>query len=415
MAEKICLSNLKDAKKQEIMKVGFDASWGHRRNANNCLGILMDLSTNKIIAFHIVHHGIEQNETLTSTDKHAKCMESISLFKIIENTDINNIDHLFFVHDCDLTDEKMIKEYLPKAIIKFDPNHYAKKNKKIIENFCSKNFELKDLSEKIENFYSILIHEKESSTEEKITKWLGVPDHFIQSEDLDETQNKDAIEKLKKFVAQLAPTFNDIDSNLNTNAVESFNYTRALIANKNNAYRISWRIRSYIAIIKWNDPYWESTILNAFDIEITEELKIFQEKRLKKKNKKKLITNTAEYKKKIANQKKKRKAKYKVTNKDKCVHHYHDDSQPDPYVFGFSINKFSKFQRAIIIAITLNTFEDKKYMSTNKIINTIKKTYPNENEASLRKNIQSQLTRLTHDGILSLKRLAYSLSVKIIM
>lgn len=111
---------------------------------------------------------------------------------------------------------------------------------------------------------------------------MGVPDHFIQSEDLDETQNKDAIEKLKKFVAQLAPTFNDIDSNFNTNAVESFNYTRALIANKNNAYRISWRIKSYIAIIKWNDPYWESTILNAFDIEITEELKIFQEKRLKK-------------------------------------------------------------------------------------------------------------------------------------
>lgn len=72
-------------------------------------------------------------------------MESISLFKIIENTDINNIDHLIFVHDCDLTDEKMIKEYLPKAIIKFDPNHYAKK---IIENFWSKIFELKDLSEK---------------------------------------------------------------------------------------------------------------------------------------------------------------------------------------------------------------------------------------------------------------------------
>lgn len=46
-------------------------------------------------------------------------MEAISLFKIIENTGINNVDHLIFVHDCDLTDEKIIKEYLPKAIIKF--------------------------------------------------------------------------------------------------------------------------------------------------------------------------------------------------------------------------------------------------------------------------------------------------------
>lgn len=37
----------------------------------------MNLSTNKIITFHIVHHGSEQNEMLTSADKHAKCMEAI--------------------------------------------------------------------------------------------------------------------------------------------------------------------------------------------------------------------------------------------------------------------------------------------------------------------------------------------------
>lgn len=88
---------MNEAKLQEIMKVAFDASWGHRINANNCLGVLMKLNTNTIISFHIVHHGKEENETLTSTDKHAKCMEAISLFKIIENTDINNIDHLIFV------------------------------------------------------------------------------------------------------------------------------------------------------------------------------------------------------------------------------------------------------------------------------------------------------------------------------
>ena len=67
-----------------------------------------------------------------STDKHAKCVESISLFKIIENSQINNIEKLIFVHDCDLTDEKIIKEYLPKATIKFDPNHYAKNQENYI-------------------------------------------------------------------------------------------------------------------------------------------------------------------------------------------------------------------------------------------------------------------------------------------
>lgn len=116
-------------------------------------------------------------------------------------------------------------------------------------------FELRNHSEKIENFYSVLIHEKESTPQEKIIKWLGVLDHFFQTEDLDDEYNKDVIEKLKKFGTELSPSFNEIDSNLNTNTIESFNYTWGLITNKNNSYRISWRIRSYISIIKWNDPY----------------------------------------------------------------------------------------------------------------------------------------------------------------
>lgn len=102
LAENLCWSKLNETKLQEIKKVAFDASWRYRRNANNCSGVLIDLNTNAIISFHIVHHGKEENKTLTSTDKHTKCMEAISLFKIIENTDINNIDHLIFVHDCDI-------------------------------------------------------------------------------------------------------------------------------------------------------------------------------------------------------------------------------------------------------------------------------------------------------------------------
>lgn len=71
LAENLSLSKLNEAKLQEIKKVAFDASWGHRRNANNCLGVLMDLNTNAIISFHIVHNGKEENKTLTSKDKHA--------------------------------------------------------------------------------------------------------------------------------------------------------------------------------------------------------------------------------------------------------------------------------------------------------------------------------------------------------
>ena len=276
-------------------------------------------------------------------------------------------------------------------------------------NFCSKILELKDLSEKVENFYSILVHEQESTTEEKITKWLGVPDHFIQTEDLDENINKDVIDKLKKFVADLSTSFNDIDSKLNTNSIESFNYTRALIANKNIAYHISWRIRSYISIIKWNDPHWESTILNAFNIEISEEIKKYQELRIKIKNSKKLITQTEEYKKNRSRKRKKQNNKYKVTTKDRCVHHYYEEIVFDnikPFLSQLHINNFLKYQKAIIIAIIQNSLEDKKHVAKNKIINSIIKMYPDEDIKTLRRNVLSQLTKLTK-GVLSIKNLRF--------
>ena len=170
LAIEICLEKLNEAKNQQIMYVGFDSSWAHRRDADHCLGILMDLKTNYIICFELVHHGKETEETLSSTDKHSKCMEGIALTQIIDRSQLNTIKNLTFVHDCDLSDHKLIEQMLPNAIIKFDPNHLCKKTKKIIAKVCQDDVDLRDLSEKIENYYSILIHERNISNEEKHEK-----------------------------------------------------------------------------------------------------------------------------------------------------------------------------------------------------------------------------------------------------
>lgn len=194
---------------------------GHRRNADNCLGILMDLDSGTIIGFHIVHHGKVSNRTTTATNKHAKCMESISLFNIIQDLKLSQYNNIKFIHDCDLTGETIIQEHIPNAIIKFDPNHYSKKIKKTINQFCSKYEDLKDLSQRIESFYSILIHDKNTSIEDKQLKWLSVPDHFIQSEDLDSKFNEETIKKLRKFLKDTIYTFNEVDPELSTNPIES--------------------------------------------------------------------------------------------------------------------------------------------------------------------------------------------------
>ena len=65
-------------------------------------------------------------------------MERINLLKIIEKTNISDFDNIIFVHDCDLTDEYLLNKQLKKAKILYDPNHYSKKNRKIINKSISK-------------------------------------------------------------------------------------------------------------------------------------------------------------------------------------------------------------------------------------------------------------------------------------
>lgn len=93
--------------------------------------------------------------------------------------------------------------------------------------------------------------------------------------------------------------FSKIDPHFSTNACESFNHARAMIANKDVAWRLSWRIRAFISIIRWNEDDWVKIILNEFQIyEINDSIA----KRKKNERKmKRIIERTPEFKKKKAN------------------------------------------------------------------------------------------------------------------
>ena len=81
---KICSEKLEAALQKEKFIVGFDAGWAHRRNANQCIGIMIDLLTGLIVSFQIVHHGPENSINLTSTQQHSKSMEKIALKNFFE-------------------------------------------------------------------------------------------------------------------------------------------------------------------------------------------------------------------------------------------------------------------------------------------------------------------------------------------
>ena len=89
LAIKTCQDNLANTLKGEFIKVGFDGCWAHRRRAHQCMGVLIDLISEKIICYAIAHHGKENDDiTIISTDKNSKCLESVNLQAIIENTEI---------------------------------------------------------------------------------------------------------------------------------------------------------------------------------------------------------------------------------------------------------------------------------------------------------------------------------------
>lgn len=80
------------------------------------------------------------------------------------------------------------------------------------------------------------------------------------------------IQILKDLVLEFNSTFDQIDSKLNMNMIESFNHTRKFQADKNVAWRSSWKTRAYISILKWNDPNYEITIFNAFGIQASPQM-----------------------------------------------------------------------------------------------------------------------------------------------
>lgn len=177
------------------------------------LGVLINLLDNSIITFDVRHHGKEEFETLNSTKKNAKCMEKTCLESIIENSHLIDNDELIFIYDCDLSGENLIQEMIPNVEIYFDSNNYGKKWKKSIKKFLveKQNKILKKLSERIEKFYDIFFHDRQTAFEKKKQKWGKLPQRFIESEEWDEEEcEEEEIQILEELVDEYIDIFDDV-------------------------------------------------------------------------------------------------------------------------------------------------------------------------------------------------------------
>ena len=193
-------------------------------------------------------------------------MEKDALELILNEIDSLDLGKFKFVHDCDIQADSLVMKKCPNAQILYDPNHFCKTQQTIIDSYCVEDKILKKLNERIKKFYISLMHDTETNLETKITKWKGMIQHYMVSENLNEIENSETIENLKEMINELSGTFSKIEPNFTTNPCESFHHSRALIASKDVAWRLSWRLRAFISVIRWNCPNWVEKIYNEFSI-----------------------------------------------------------------------------------------------------------------------------------------------------
>lgn len=405
LAENICAEKVRIALQNNELVVAFDAGWAHRRNAHQCIGALLDVLTGYVLAFHIVHHSNEENATLSHTDKSSNIMEKIALEAILKQNDISKVPSVTVVHDCDIGANNIIQDLWPTANVLYDPNHFTRSQSRKIDRICSENIELNSIKERITKFYSCLMHDRTLDLDKKVSNWKNALNHYIETEGWTQENNGKTIEALKNLIEEFSKTFSEVNSNFSTNICESFNKARCLLANKDTAWRISWRLRAYISIIRWNDDNWIQTILNEFEIYDNDQTcsQISRQKRnLTKSNRKTEISRKNRSIKRLET-----KNKYKLKPNEKNANKYKDDTdETKPKVLRLSRN-----QKILLKFIMILTTEDKKYVSKQKLFKRIIETEENATPGYFKQIFASQLTRMLHDDIVIRKKNSYALSI----
>lgn len=413
IADRLCKEKLEIALKTKKLIVGFDGGWAHKRDANQLIGILIDLITGLIISFQIVHHGNENSIRVISSSKHSKTMEKDSLEKILDDIDITSLDEVEFIHDCDISADSLVSKSWPSASIKYDPNHFSRTQYSIIDSYCNGDNFLKGLNERIKKFYSSLLHDRTIDIETKTQKWKEMVNHFIETENWDKENFSETIENLNDLINELMSTFSKVDPIFSTNICESFHHSRALIATKDIAWRLSWRLRAFISVIRWNDVNFVDTIYK--ELFLYEKNDSIATRRRKKREAQKLIEKTEEFRKNKAIKKNIRKNKYSNKKNEKHSHGYSSENKKVIKCRN-KINKsqfpkeFSKVQKLILEAIASQSLEDKKFVSFVKIKSYFIKYMKNQNEnySNVMRLIKSQLTRLMNKNYIIKKANSYA-------
>lgn len=190
---------------EENTIVAFDGAWNHVRQGSNCIVIMIDIKTKKIIDFAIIERPKQYVEG--NCIKSPKNLEAEGI-RTLASKWKNNKRIVSYVHDNDGSTRKILKELGWKINEYLDYGHSIKAVSRVVKNFVTENPEFKEIEISLEKWL-ISILKSNYSSNIKLDLWINGYQHYNNCHDYGKHKNKilknysfsdKSIEKLKKIL-----------------------------------------------------------------------------------------------------------------------------------------------------------------------------------------------------------------------
>lgn len=262
-----------------FIRVTFDGAWAHVRNAYQHTAVLIESLTHKIIASQILSKDYRSHPGNYENDKAGNLMEICAL-KLMKDV-LQDPRITTFTSDGDVKIRNVIKKLDRKEplILSRDPGHAFLSISRTLRSLNTKNKNIfTPLIINFEKFVKKVVFKiEDSDLRVKIYKnisahYAGIHNYELCMHD-DQSEcsqffndsNPNALKIFEKFLDDTSKLVGDIHIDCSTQINESFNRHSKKYINKLYAFRATYKVRTAIAILDWNEPYFIFEVLKRIN------------------------------------------------------------------------------------------------------------------------------------------------------
>lgn len=347
--------------------LSFDGCWSHPRLARQCIGSFIDTSTGFIVDYFTLFFrmkGHDGNYSGYPNQMETEILRKMS-FNWVDDSRIESI-----IEDSDNRSSSVYKNLNWKIKRLIDSNHLRKHFKTLLSKYNTLNY----IHASLIKFFNQVI-KSDNSDETKLEIWKNCIEHFndnhskclhsaltnfipIKPEDN---------EKLREFITNSAHLVNKIHNigKNTTNWNESFHHFKLYFAPKLISTKISFKIRSSIAVLFWNmGPEAFNYILNKLNMNLPKQLELIINKKQVEFDKLRKKRRGKEFRKVANSQRKKFREETKKCGKEGYKMKEEEDEDEDPYQLTMSDHIADEVFEII------GTEAIEKAFDTSEIVNT---------------------------------------------